>query len=178
MEQRLWTAAGFARQEALIRRYEREYHSFAQMLASARGDRSSTNEDRQTELVPIVKDRDFTHQKLEDAKKLRSCLRIAPAPTQTDYVQVGSEVDIEYLDNCARRKRGEHETIIIGGDGEVDEDSIVRTFSCTAAFGKALIRAEAGDTIVVQPQGSKSYRLMVKAIRVPSPTQAATVQTA
>jgi len=173
-ETRVWTARGIARQQATVKKLRREHVNFGTVLALARG-QNSLSPNREEDMLCENAAREQARLKYQAADAFLATLRMAPAPRQFETGQVGQEVKIIYLDDCSRRKRGEYESFILGGQDEHDEESVLRTYSCNSSLGRAIVRREVGEEVLIRPEHGPSYKIMIDSFSAPSECDAPAV---
>ncbi len=123
-----------------------------------------------TELSMVATVNSLT-QRLHCAEQCLSTLVPMPMPTQCVRVQEGNEVRIKYLDDSSRLKRGEEESFILGGPGENDVDSLLRTFASNSALGEAVLGCMASkprERLYVEPPVGKPYYVRILSISIPA----------
>jgi len=165
-----WTLAGIARLDAEIAGLRRKLAEFASMKHDSNLGRNFSGEDCRSD-INVMRAEESSHAS-RLAAKLHERLAIEPAArvTQTDRIVIGSQVTIAYLES-PRRKAGDREVIILGGDGESDTSSSPHTVSGASPLGRALLRKEVGDEVSYECPSGKVV-VEIENIEIPADTQA------
>lgn len=167
MRKSLWTLAGYDRLRMRIGKLELKQASITTDMVGDRGGENSIGDDRLADIIALTPTRDADLKLLDDARRLMLRIVPAPVPTQTETIQVGHRVEIEYLDPTSRRERGDREAFIVGGHGEVDDAEPLRTYSCDSLLVKALIMKSVGDTVEIKPPSGVIYEVEICSISIP-----------
>lgn len=163
----VWTAQGKARQQKQVDERRARHETLRRFAETNFSGVAHLCQDRAADYQSDKDELARAKQDLDDAEALLARIRVAPQPRQFETVQVGHEVRIRYLDNCTRKKRGEEESFILGGKFELDEDSVLRTFSCQARLGSAIVRKEVGEQVEVHLKDGSSYRVEILSLGLP-----------
>lgn len=176
---RQWTKAGRDRQNELVEALKQEERKTSKELEGLRCGQNAGNENDQIDFKAFKDKLEQVCNRRRDAEQLLVEVRVAPVPRQFETAQVGHQIRVRYLDDSVSRHRGFEETFILGGIGESDTDSPVRTYACDTAFGKALVRKEVGDTAtVIIPKSRENlfgerYQIEILSIELPGQQPAA-----
>ena len=160
-----WTNEGIARLDAQIEDLERRIGQVPRIRAELGFGRGMITEDALSDTALINGEVSMLAMRLAVLTMERSQLMPAPLPAGTEEAQVGHPLRIRYL-SSSRRAAGNVETIILGGAGESDTDSIPHTISSVSAMGKALIRQKAGEEIAFTSRNGE-HVIMIEEIEMP-----------
>lgn len=165
MNKNLWTAAGILRLSEQIVELDWKVRSDLAHGADEQH-RGRGNEDQILERASALIDEEATKKRLELMKLQLRDLAAAPTPTTCTHAQIGHKVRISYSEQTLRKARGAEETFILGGEGETDHDSVVRTISTASPLGKALLGEHVGSEVHVEGPDAL-YSVRVVSIELP-----------
>lgn len=163
---RVWTQAGRDRQVELVRGLKQKLQDCVSGMQDLRCGNNGGNGNDRVDLVAYGDTKAMIENRLCIEETLLADIRVE-VPRQTKRGQVGLEVRIRYNDDFSRWKRGEEESFIIGGPGELDDDEVLRTYSCDSPLGKAVVRAEVGDDRTVVTPSGDTYDIEILGFSIP-----------
>lgn len=161
-----WTELGWLRKEAEVAARQKELHEAVAALAAARGVSNSVSSDN-GDFAPLM----GAHSRAELAHMLASdelsrIYKVEP-PREAKHGQVCVLVTVMHLDPVYADLRGETETFLLGGPGELDVNDAVRVYPCDHGIGKAVVMAEVGDIVTAETERGTTFNMEVTALAVP-----------
>lgn len=161
-----WTVVGIARQDRLVAEAKSRLDKLRGEVNSDRFDGEvSLSEGKRQDRDAIVVQIDQAQKVYDDAVTLRGRLREVPG-IPPSHAFAGTVVRYRHLDEDMILKRGSaKETFLLGGPGESDTDSKLRTYSVSSPLGAAIRGKSVGDTATIVTPGDGEYEIEIVQLR-------------